>query len=172
MSGPGALCRGPALFLSGPGALCRGPALFVSGPGAPCVGARRSLSGVGVRARRSSPKTLFSRYRLALSVAVCVRRCLCRGPALCVGARPPALSRPGAPCVGARCCRGHLNNGRGAAGGGGGRRGRSWSGVTFLVTFFTFFHFFLALLIYACSLFSLLHFFLTRVFSSFSAVFG
>ena len=47
MSGPGALCRGPALSRSL-------PPLPVSGPGALCVGPRHSLAlCVGARARRS-----------------------------------------------------------------------------------------------------------------------
>ena len=68
----------------------KGPALL-SGPGALCVGTRYSLSRVGVGARRSSPKTLFSRYRRS----VCrVWRFLsvCGGPTICV-------SGPGALCV-------------------------------------------------------------------------
>ena len=53
VSGPGALCRGPALFVTGarrslcrgPALLCRAPALFASGPGTLSIGLRTSLSG-------------------------------------------------------------------------------------------------------------------------------
>ena len=131
LSGPGALCRGPALFVSGPGArsecrarrsLCRGPALFVSGPGAPCVGApcvgdrrcRGSALRPGAPLRRLALEGpgdcvwsgAFCRG-LCRGPAVLFRLCLCRGPALCVGARRslcrgPALlaSEPGALCRG------------------------------------------------------------------------
>ena len=90
--------------MSGPGALCRGPAL--------CVGARRSLhrgplSGVGVGAL-----ALLSQDCLCQVPAVCVSgpgafcRGLCRSPAvlfrrcLCRGRR--SVSGLGALCVGAR----------------------------------------------------------------------
>ena len=72
---------GPALFLSGPGALCE-RSFFVSGPGA-----RPAL----LVSRRSSPKTLFSKYRRS----VCrVWRFLsvCRGPTI-------SVSGPGALCA-------------------------------------------------------------------------
>ena len=83
--------------MSGPDASseCRDPALFLLGPGALCVGARRSLRrgpalwGVGVAARQSTPKTLFSRYRrsvLGLALTVCLSM-----PALFVSG-PGALS--------------------------------------------------------------------------------
>ena len=98
MSGPGALRRGPALFVSGPGApsLCRGPALFVSGPGALCrgpalllcvearrslFGARRFVSGPGVlcvgaqRCRRSaSNKNPAGRRRRRFQYQSCTTR--------------------------------------------------------------------------------------------------
>ena len=99
-SSPGALCVGARRSVSERGALCVGARRFVSGPGGPlpalvsgpgafCAGARRFVSAPGAPS-------------------------LCRGPALCVGARRslcrgpvrgPALfvSGPGALCVGALC---------------------------------------------------------------------
>ena len=137
VSGPGALCRGPALLasgpasgpgaplarlsLSGPGSLCVGPRRFLSrslsgarrsSSGAACVAARRSLcqgpallaSGPAapcVGARRSSPKTLFSRYRRSVR-QVWRFLSVCRGPTICAsghGGPLPALflSGPGGP---------------------------------------------------------------------------
>ena len=156
LSGPGALRRGATLFVSGPGARseCRRPARRA---GALCVGARRSLCrggdqrcrgsasrpGAPLRrlswkvpaicvsgpagARRSIPKTSFSRYRrsvLGLALTVCLSRPCVSEPgalcveavlsvAVCVGARRSSsglvcvgarrsVSRSRAPCVGAR----------------------------------------------------------------------
>ena len=123
----GAVCVGARRSVSGPGALCVGARhsfyqtrrSLCRGPAAPCVAARCSLSRLGVGAWRSSPKTLFSRYRRSVcrvwrflsvcrgsTICACVgaRRSVCRGPAsLCQGpARGPALfvSGPGALCVG------------------------------------------------------------------------
>ena len=115
MSGPGALCRGPALFvsgpggplpalfLSGPGALCRGPALFVSGPGTlcrdpavcvdVCVGDFCEAFYVGARRSVSGPDAL----RRGLCIGA---RRFVSGPDFVSG--PGALSGPGTLCVGAR----------------------------------------------------------------------
>ena len=98
VSGPGALCRGPArgpaLFVSGPGAgtgtLCVGPRRFLSGPDALSLGLGRSLSGCVW-----SPDCFCIGARRSSAVS------LCWGPALCVGARRSFfVSRPGALCVG------------------------------------------------------------------------
>ena len=148
VSGPGAALRwAPALCgrlcVRARRSLCGAPALSLSGPGSLCVRARRSVSGPGallsvgrlavyvgalcrarlsvtvcVVARRSSPQAPVSASGPG---TLCVRRSLCRGPALFVsvpstlcralsvsGPRDsscPALSvlgpgRPGALCVG------------------------------------------------------------------------
>ena len=114
VSGPGALCRAPALCRARR-SLCRGPVLSVRfvtswrsvrGP-ALCVGTRRSLCrgralchGARRSLRRGPALCAWARQTLFLS-----------GPALCVGAfcrglccRGPALFVSGcsAPCVGAR----------------------------------------------------------------------
>ena len=113
--GPGALCRGPALFVSLPGTVCRGPALllcvgarrsvsgpgalcdagpalclsgFVSGPGAPCVGARRSCVGPSVGARHSFYRAPDLSVRVIVSVQSSVHF-----SALCVGAAAVSLCR-------------------------------------------------------------------------------
>ena len=92
VSGPGALCRGSALFVSGlasrPGALCRGPAVhsqdFIFQIQAVCVGSGAyclTVEALCVGAQRSLCRGAF----------------VCRGPgALCVGARR-FLSGPVAP---------------------------------------------------------------------------
>ena len=89
MSGPGALCRVPALSVG-----CR---RSVSGPGAVCVG--RSVSG---------PGTALCLTSKGVQHGMCVYvgpRCFvsglgtpCRDPALYVGPGAPAL------CVGSWCC--------------------------------------------------------------------
>ena len=121
---PGALCRGPTLFVPsdcrarrslcrGPARLeCRVPALLVSGPGAPCiwkvpavcVSAPVLSVAVCVGARRSSSGFACVGAERSVSGpgALCVgaRRSLCRGPALFVSG-PGAGT--GALCVGPRC---------------------------------------------------------------------
>ena len=91
LSGLGALCRGPALFVWEPGALCvgapglaRGPALFVSGPALFVSGPALFLSGSGDLCQGVSGARIVSVSELGA-----LRRSLSRGP-LCVGARRSA----------------------------------------------------------------------------------
>ena len=107
VSGPGALCRGPALFVSGSARrfLCRGlalclsgPALFASGPGALYVEARHSSYQAPALSVRVclEPRVFLYRRSALFSAPLCRGRrspavSPCRDPALCVGV-----------CVGAR----------------------------------------------------------------------
>ena len=92
VSGPGAL----SLSVSGPGALCQGPAPVVSGPGILCVGSL-SVSG-SVSGPGALPPLFLCRAQHSLALFVGPRHPLRRGPALSVsglGAGPCALSVSG-----------------------------------------------------------------------------
>ena len=93
-SSPGALCVGARRSVSGPGALCRRPALLlcvwarrsVSGPGALCAG---SVSGPGALSVRDRAPALFVSRPGALSIGL--RRslswCVWSPDCFCIGAR-------------------------------------------------------------------------------------
>ena len=99
--------RLPALFVSGPGALCRAPALFVSAslsnPAVSVLGAAALCRALALSV--SDPGVGLCVEPGSLCVVSC--RSLCRAPALSAsgpGALPaPSVSRPGALYVGPRC---------------------------------------------------------------------
>ena len=97
------LCRAPAVSVSGPALSCSGPGALslMSGPGALCVGPALSISGVCVGARRSlcrSPALPGAMCRAgALSVSSV------SGLALFVSGPGTLCVRPGILCVRARC---------------------------------------------------------------------